>query len=151
MPTLAEHLLVEDRRETLVASCVALVEQQVDSQRAFKRVTLKAGIAVLNAVKPNALHLVVSDLLHEFTHALDPLYQRFHQASGRDFSHFLQHHPDEAVSALIAVTDQRAEKLGNAAVRKVYGRLRPTAENEVRSALPGLSQIISAHLDPGLA
>lgn len=151
MPTLAERLLVEDRRETLIARCVALVEHQVDSQGTVRRLALKAGIAVLNAVKPNALHLVVSDLLHEFTHALDPLYQQFHLSSGRDFSHFLQHHPDEAVSALIAVTDQRAEKLGSAAVRKVYGKLRPTAETEVRSALPGLSQIISEHLGPAAA
>lgn len=148
MPTLAERLLVEDRRDSLVTCCVALVEQQINGQSALKRVAMKAGIAVLNAIKPNALHLVVNDLLHEFTHALDPLYQQFHHASGRDFSHFLQHHPDEAVNALIAVTDQRAAKLGNAAVRKVYGRLRPAAETEVRSALPGLAQIISEHLAP---
>lgn len=148
MPTLAERLLVEDRRDTLVASCVKLVEQQIDDQGTVRRLALKAGIAVLNAVKPNALTLVVNDLLHHFTHALEPLYQQFHAASGRDFSQFLRHHPDEAVSALIAVTDRRAEKLGNAAVRKVYGKLRPSAETEVRAALPGLSQIIAEHLAP---
>lgn len=148
MPTLAERLLVIERRESLVTRCVALVEHQINNQSAIKRVAMKAGIAVLNAIKPNALHLVVNDLLYQFTHALDPLYQQFHQASGRDFSQFLQHHPDEAVSALIAVTDQRAKKLGNSTVRKLYGRLRPTAEAEVRSALPGLSQIIAEHLAP---
>ena len=146
MPSLAERLLVEDRRDSLITSCVALVEQQVNSQPAVKRVAMKAGIAVLNAIKPNALYLVVSDLLQEFTYALDPLYQQFHHDSGRDFSHFLQHHPDEAVSALIDVTDQRAEKLGSSAVRKMYGRLRPSAEAEVRAALPGLSHIIAEHL-----
>jgi hypothetical protein len=148
MPTLAERLLVEDRRDTLVASCVKLVERQVDHQGTVRRLALKAGIAVLNTVRPNALTLVVNDLLHHFTHALEPLYQQFHAASGRDFSQFLQHHPDEAVSALIAVTDRRAETLGNAAVRKVYGKLRPSAEHEVRAALPGLSQIIAEHLEP---
>lgn len=146
MPTLADRLLVTERRQTLIERCVALVEHQVDAQSTMRRLGLKAGIAVLNAIKPNALHLVVNDLLREFTNALDPLYQQFNQASGRDFSEFLQHHPDEAVSALIAVTDRRAARLGNATVRKVYSRLRPTAEHEVRSALPGLSQILAAHL-----
>lgn len=147
MPTLAERLLIEDRRDTLVARCVALVEQQVDGQGTVRRLALKAGIAVLNAIKPNALHLVVNDLLHQFTHALDPLYQQFHATSGRDFSQFLLLHRDQAVLALIEVTDRRAEKLGNAAVRRAYGRLRPAANQEVRAALPGLSLIIAEHLE----
>lgn len=146
MPTLAERLLLEHRRAILVERCVELVERQVDSQATVRRLALKAGVAVLNAVKPNALYLVVSDLLHEFTHALDPLYQQFHDAGGDDFSEFLQRHPDQAVHALITVTDQRAMAMGNAAVRRAYGRLRASAETEVRSALPGLSQILSDHL-----
>lgn len=146
MPTLAERLLVEDRRDTLIARCVTLVETQVDRQGTVRRIALKAGIAVVNAIRPNALSLVVSDLLHQFTHALEPLYQQFHIASGRDFSQFLQMHPDKAVQALIAVTDARAEQLGNAAVREAYRRLRPGAGREVRAALPGLSQIIAEHL-----
>lgn len=148
MPTLAERLLVDDRRDSLIAHCVALVQTQVDAQGTVRRLALKAGIAVLNAIRPDALTHVVSDLLQQFTHALDPLYQRFHATSGHDFSQFLQAHPDEAVVALITVTDARAELLGSVAVRKAYGRLRPGAEHEVRAALPGLSRILAAHLEP---
>lgn len=146
MPTLADRLLVPEQRNTLIQRCVALVEHQIDSQSTMRRLSLKAGVAVLNTVKPNALHLIVNNLLGEFTDALNPLYQRFNEAGGGDFSEFLQHHPDAAVSALIAVTDERAARLRNATVRRLYGRLRPTAETEVRAALPGLSRILAEHL-----
>lgn len=149
MPTLAERLLVEDRRQTLVSRCVCLVEQQVESQIVVRRLALKAGLAVLHAVQPNALHVVVDDLLSPFAQALDPLYQRFHDACGADFSQFLQQHPDAAAEALLLAADLRAQQRGNAAVRAAYARLRPAAHGQVRAAVPALARIVAEHLQPG--
>lgn len=146
MSTLAELLLVEHQRDALIRDCVALIEKQIDSRGPIRRLALKAGLGVLNSIRPNALHRAVARLLPDFAIALEPLYQRFRLSSDRDFSLFLQKNPDEAVTALIGVTDQRAGQHSNGSVRALYEKLRATAESEVRSALPGLSRIISAYM-----
>lgn len=146
MATLESTLLTPDRRETLVADCVRLVESQVASRGPIRRIALGAGLAVLEAIKPRALHRAVSGLLPEFAAALDPLYQRFLAGKRADFSQFLDAHRDEAVDALIRVTDRRAGASPHAAVRTAYGRLRDMAETEVAHALPALGRLLSAHL-----
>jgi hypothetical protein len=146
MATLESTLLSPDRRENLIADCVRLIETQVASRGPLRRIALGAGLAVLEAVKPHALHRIVAGLLPEFAAALDPLYQRFLAGKHGDFSRFLEQHPAEAVDALIGVTDRRARASVHAAVRSVYDRLRGSAEHEVRSALPGLGRVLRAHL-----
>ncbi len=147
MPCLGQRLIQNDRPEALIDEVAALVHYQVDHQSAVRKLMLKAAISVLNAIKPDAVRHVVSDLLPKFADALDPLFQEFHRTRGGDFSEFLQDHQEETVNALISVTDQRAESFGHVAVSKVYARLRPTAKNEVSAALPALSIILSAHLN----
>lgn len=149
MSTLWQTLLADDdRRETLVADCVKLIEQRVASRGPIRRIALSAGLSLLNAIKPNALPRAVGNLLPDFAGALDPLYQRFRLSTGDDFSPFLARHSDEAARALLGVTDRRAESSDNARVRALYARLRGTAEDEVRAALPGLASILSGHLEP---
>jgi hypothetical protein len=146
MATLESTLLAQDRREKLVADCVRVIETQVASRGPIRRIALGAGLAVLEAIKPRALQRAVGTLLPEFAAALDPLYQRFLAGKCGDFSEFLDRHPAEAVAALIAVTDRRAGASANAAVRSAYGRLRGSAETEVRGALPALGRVLSLHL-----
>jgi len=141
--TLAQTLLTEDdRREALIAHCVELIERQVANRGPIRRLALSAGIGVLNAVKPNALHRVVSALLPDFADALDPLYQQFMQSQREDFSRFVDENSATATRALIGVTDRRMQASRNAGVRAAYARLRGAAEDEVRSALPGLAQLL---------
>ena len=149
MTPLESTLLTSDRREKLVADCVRLIETQVASRGPIRRIALGAGLAVLEAIKPRALQRAVGALLPEFAAALDPLYQRFLASKRADFSQFLDEHPAEAVDALIGVTDRRARASANAAIRSAYGRLRGSAETEVRSALPALGRVLSMHLADG--
>ncbi|TDU26642.1 hypothetical protein DFR24_3671 [Panacagrimonas perspica] len=147
MKTLAQTLLADDdRRDALIANCVALIEQQVAARGPIRRLALSAGIGLLNAVKPGALQRAVSALLPDFADALDPLYRQFQQSQSTDFSRFIDEHSAVATHALIGVTDRRMQASGNAAVRAAYARLRSTAENEVRAALPGLGRILDQRL-----
>jgi hypothetical protein len=146
MSTLADILLAQPHRESVITDCVKLVERQVESHGPMRRLALKAGLAMLNSLRPNALHSGISKLLPDFTTALEPLYQKFRSSGEADFSQFLARHSDTAVQALLGVSDLRAGSHGNATVRAAYGRLRPTAESEVRSALPGLGRIVAAYL-----
>lgn len=146
MSTLAELLLVPHQRDALINDCVRLIETQVESRDAIRRLALKAGLSMLNSIRPNALNRAVSRLLPDFAAALEPLYQRFRQSGGSDFSLFLGQHSDQAVHALLGVTDQVAGKHPNATVRTVYDKFRSIAENEVRSALPGLAAIMARYI-----
>lgn len=146
MPTLAELLLVPHQRDALISDCVSLIETQVESRGAIRRLALKAGLSMLNSIRPNALNRAVARLLPDFAAALEPLYQRFRQSSGADFSLFLAQNSDEAVRALLGATDQVAGKHPNARVRAVYDKFRSTAETEVRGALPGLATIVSRYI-----
>nr|WP_293244290.1 hypothetical protein [Panacagrimonas sp.] len=146
MTPLESTLLAPDRREKLVADCVRLIEAQVASRGPIRRIALGAGLAMLEALKPRALERAVGALLPEFAAALGPLYQRFLDSKRMDFSQFLDEHPVEAVDALIGVTDRHARASANAALRSAYRRLRGSAEDEVRSALPGLGRVLSMHM-----
>ena len=147
MNPLSQTLLAnDDRREKLIGDCVRLVEERVASRDPVRRLALSAGVALLNAIKADALPRVVGTLLPEFAEALDPLHARFGRSGEADFSPFLRRHSDDAVAALLGVTDRRVGDHPNAALRSLYGRLRGVAEDEVRGALPGLASILSRHL-----
>ncbi|MGQ0502616.1 MAG: DUF6918 family protein [Panacagrimonas sp.] len=146
MQTLADRLKADAPSESLITDCVGLIEKQVNSHGAIRRMALKAALAVLDSVKPNALRLIVADLLPRFAAALDPLYQRFDPSGGQEFSQFLDAHSEEAVAALLGVTDARVAAIDHGGVTAVYRKLRPTAQNEVRAAVPGLGKIISSHM-----
>lgn len=148
MPTLAARLAVDAPSDALVTDCVGLIDKQVNTHGAIRRVALKAALAVLDSLKPNALRLIVADLLPRFAAALDPLYQRFNLSGGQDFSQFLDAHSEEAVAALLGVTDARVAAIDHGGVTAVYKKLRPSAQNEVRAAVPGLGTIISSHMGP---
>lgn len=134
------------QRESVVQDCVKLIEDHISSRGAIRRVTLGAGLAMLKAVKPNALERAAAMLLPDFAEALNPLYQRFRQTGQRDFRQFLLSHGDEATQSLIQASDQRAARIGNAAIKKAYGSLRGSAEAEVRAALPALATLLGRRL-----
>ena len=147
MTTLYQALLSDpERGERLAAQCLLLIETQVASRPRVRRIALRAGMAVLNAIQPDAVIDAVRRLLPDFTTALDPLYQQFRQSEHQDFSPFLEAHPDEAVQALLVVTDRHVRDGDSGAVRAAYGRLRGIAETEVHAALPGLARVLSDHL-----
>lgn len=147
MKTLAQLLTRDDaRRERVVHDCVNLVEEHIASRGALRRVTLGVGLAMLKAVKPDALERAVTMLLPDFARSLEPLFQRFQASDQRDFSQFLLHHSDAAATALIQVTDQRAEAVRNTAAKKAYAYLRESAEGEVRAALPALAGLLGRHI-----
>ena len=111
----------------------------------------KAGIAVLNAIKADAVRHIVIDMLPRYTDALEPLFEQFHCSGGEDFSDFLLTHRETAAAALLTVTDARVRSYGNAAVATVYAGLRPSAEQEVLRALPELAALLGQHLQASCA
>lgn len=144
MGSLADILLAPARKDALVADCVQLIEQHVAGRGGLKGVGLKTAVGVLKAAKPDILARAMQRLLPDCAAALDARYQTSRR-EGRDFGAELLNREDETCSALLRVADQRVAASQNAAARKVYARLRGSAEDEVKLILPRLAPLIARY------
>jgi hypothetical protein len=146
MPVLADIVLTAKNKDPLVASCVQLVETRVAGRGGLRGIALKTGLAMLKSARPDILPRAMQALLPDFVAALEPLYQDWLRAGSGDFAAFLQRHSARTVQALLGVTDARAARAHNAAIKGVYGRLRGGAEQEVEAALPQFAQLLSTYV-----
>jgi hypothetical protein len=145
MKTLADILLTAPQRDAVVEETVRLIESHVGSRTGLRGMSLKTGLAMVKAAKPGILGRAVRRLLPEFVGALDPLYQEFRAAGGKDFADYLRKHSGRATAALLQVADVRVEQASPMA-RSAYAKFRGSAEAEVAAALPALARLISARL-----
>ena len=81
-----------------------------------------------------------------FIETLTPLYERYQKdkQSSNNFAAFLIAHT-EVSDLLLSVTDRRAKVSKLSALVKVYKKLRPLAQDQIKSALPALAQLLSKH------
>jgi hypothetical protein len=149
MATLTDKLTRPEVRPEVVRACVGLVESEVESKRGLSGAAIKAGFAVIRNLKPGMVSSVVDGLLPDFAMAMQPLYERATEGApdaGEAFTGWITAHPDETADALLAVTDGKAEHAKNRLVKKTYDRLRKTAKDNVRAAVPGLARTLRPFL-----
>ncbi len=146
MKTLADILGAPAHQAELIADIVELIETHVANRKGLRGVSLRTALAMLRAARPQLLSQAAQRLLPAFTAALDPLYQRFQSTGGRDFGAFLLQHATETQATLLATADSRVATLRNAPLKAGYARLRSTAEDEVRSAIPAVAALLGRHL-----
>jgi hypothetical protein len=149
MAHLVEKLTAPDIRPKVVQSCVDLVESEVAAKRGLSGAAIKAGYKVVKALKPGMVPSVIDTLLPEFAAAMQPLFDKSTDGgAGSDaFTQYITAHPDETADALLTVTDTRAERAQNRTVKKTYERLRGTAKDNVRTAVPGLAATLGPYLE----
>jgi hypothetical protein len=145
---LAEKLTAPEIRRDVVQACVDLVESEVANKSGLSGMAIKAGYKVVRALKPGMIPGAVDTLLPEFAAAMQPLYDKSAGAADEKaaFAEYLKDHPDETAEALLAVTDKRAERAKNKTVKKTYDRLRGSARDNVRAAVPGLARALTPFL-----
>jgi len=149
MPALADIVLTARNKDPLVADCVRLVEDRVANRGGLRGIALKTGLSMLKGARPDILPRAMQALLPDFVGALEPLYQDYLSAEkGRDFAGYLEQHRRRTVEALLGVTDARAARIHNSAIKGVYARLRGGAEQEVDAVLPQFAQLLSGRLQP---
>lgn len=144
MASLPDILLAPQRKDTLVADCVQLIEDHVATRGGIRGVAMKTGVSMLKGAKPDVLQRAVSALLPDFAQALDPQYQACRK-SGQDFAAALQARADGTVAALLGIADRRIQLTQIKGAKTLYSRLRGSAEDEIRQLLPRLVQIIARH------
>ena len=138
---LNEVLNNEATKASITEDVVRLIDGEVAKQKGISGVAVKAGYKLVQGVKPGFVRNVVQTLLPEFTAALEPVVQEA-RAQGPSVSSYFNAHRQEVAEALLAVTDNRAQRSQHGSVKGAYNKLRGSARKNVEAAVPGLGAII---------
>lgn len=144
MPSLAETLTSDSKKNAVVDDCAALIDAEVADRGGLSGLAIKAGYKAVQGVKPGFVRQVVTDLLPEFARALDPLYQEAHGA-GKGVQDYFNANPTRVADALLSITDEKAKRAKSATVKVAYEKLRGSAKKNVESAVPRLAAMIEKH------
>jgi len=144
MQSLQDVIADPARRPQVVSAIVGLVDSEVSSRKGLTGAAIKTGYKVVKKLKGGRLIPdVVDGLLEEFVGAIEPLHAEYRAGDRHDgFDRFLTSNPSRAVNGLLAVTDSRAESTPNGVIRKTYQKLRPMAEKQVETSLPGVGRVV---------
>lgn len=143
---LADILLAEDYRDTVVDRITEVIEQQVANRKGLSGAGLRTAMKMAKSARPDILPTAVNRLLPEFCEALEPHFQQFQDSDEADFHAFVMAREDAVAEDMLAVTDRKADASTNKTFKKMYKQLRGSAGGEIRAALPHLAQLVQARL-----
>jgi hypothetical protein len=146
MNKLADSLLADGRRNAVIADCADLIDTHVKRLRGIKGIALRSAFTMLRGGEPNAVHNAVANLIPEFVHAFEPLYRDFRKGTTGGFGDYLRLQRPRAVEAMLSVTDARFARSQNAALKRVYPKVRGTVEKELDGILPELAGVLERHI-----
>jgi hypothetical protein len=148
MPTLTETLLVPGLRPKVVADCVQLINEEVDGKGGLTGLAVKGAYALVKAVKPGFVAEAVDHMLDDFVKRLEPFWadaQSRHEPVGP----LMSQRAPEVADALLAISDERAQRSKNQGLRKAYDKLRPTGKKHVEAAVPRIGRLVTKYAVPG--
>ncbi len=144
MPNLTEALTAEEKRHAVVEDCLALIEAEVQDKGGLTGLAIKAGYKTVQGIKPGFVRQVVTDLLPDFAHAMEPIYQEA-KSNGRGVREHLTANGSRVADALLSITDEKAKRAKSGMVKGTYEKLRASAKKNVESAVPRLAAMIEKH------
>lgn len=130
-----------NKKQSVVADCVKLIDEQVAAKGGLSGLAFKAAYAAVNGVKPGYIAGAIERLLPEVLVALDPIWNEGVQTG--DAVGFLTQNRSRTADALLGITDARIKTSNNGVVRGAYDKLRNSAKNDVEAAVPSLAKIIN--------
>jgi len=146
LKTLSEGLLGSDVRPTVIKDCARLIDTEVANKRGISGVAIKGGYMVFKKVKPTAVEDAMDSLLDEFVAKLQPIHRDFQENhSTQPLAGYLSQRGDMIANTLLENTDVRAEHSPNKVVRGAYFKLRPTAERQLKEALPAVAGLVDKY------
>lgn len=144
MGTLNEVLLVPGNRPKVVADCVRVIDEEVDSKGGLTGLAIKGAYALVKAVKPGFIAEAVDSMLDDFVRRLEPFYAAA-QARNEPVGPAMNARAGEVAEALLAISDERAQRARNATVKKAYEKLRPAGKKHVEAAVPRIGRLIGKY------
>ena len=146
--TIAEQLLQSPRREALVADATGVLNAEVASKRGLSGKFVKAGFAMVKGFKPGFVPHAIDDLLGDFVRQIEPFYIRWKDGGGgQSCSDYFVANGHSVADALLAITDDRANRSVNRTLVKTYKKLRPKGKEHVIASMPRVGDLIAKHAD----
>jgi hypothetical protein len=149
MSTLKDILTRPGTRPQVIADCERLIEEEVAS-KGLAGIPIKAAYAIVKAIKPGFIPEVIDHMLDDFSDRLDPVYQAA-LTKNEPVGAYFNAHGGEVSEALLAITDGRAQRAKNQAVKSTYEKLRPTAKKHVEAAVPRIGRLVAKHASAAAA
>lgn len=144
MTTLRELISSAASRETLIADALAVLDSEVDSKGGLSGMAIKGAYKLVKGVSPSFVREAIDTLLDPFLDALDPLFQDAKQ-KGLNVTAHLSANKGRTADALLSITDAKAARAKNQAIKKMYDKLRGMAKEHVEAAVPRLGDLIAKH------
>ncbi|MCA9603637.1 MAG: hypothetical protein KC417_16505 [Myxococcales bacterium] len=141
MPSLEEILTNPEKKNAVTEATFKVIDDEVADKGGLSGIAIKTGYKVVQGIKPGFVRNVVGDLLPEFARALDPMYQEAVAKGVGIKAHFVAN-ASRVADALLAITDAKAAKSPNGAVKGAYDKLRGMAKKNVEAAVPRLGGLI---------
>jgi len=145
MPSLREQLSEDPtKREAVIDDALTVLDQEVADKSGLTGMAIKAAYKMVKGIKPGFIREVVANLLDDFVDALDPIYQEAIEKGEKPGS-YLERHRSRVADDLLSITDRRADRAKNRAIKSAYSKLRGTAKKHVESAAPRLGALLERH------
>jgi hypothetical protein len=144
MATLQELLLVPGNRPKVIADCVTLIQEEVDSKGGLTGLAVKGAFAVVKAVKPGFVTEAVDHMLDDFVKRLEPFWTDA-QARNEPVGQLMNARGPEVADALLTISDERAARSTNNTLKKAYEKMRPTGKKHVEAAVPRIGRLIAKY------
>ncbi len=144
MPSLRDQLTSSAQRKQLIGDAERVLDEEVADKGGLGGMAVKAGYKLVKSVKPGFVREVIEGLLDDFLDALDPIYQEAVSRNERP-GRYLEANAGRVADALLAITDQRAERSRHGSVKVMYEKLRPTAKKHVEAAAPRLGRLLETY------
>jgi hypothetical protein len=142
MSSLVDKLAKEPARAQMIEDCVELIDHQVKT----KGFIIKSAYATIKAIKKRFVPEVVDSMLDDWLGKLQPHYDKWSTAKTSTFSDFVVARGDQVAEDLLSVTDARAANTSHTTAKKMYGRMREGAKQNVIEAIPALATMIERRL-----
>jgi len=144
MPTLTDMLLVPGNRPKVIADCVQLINEEVDSKGGFTGLAVKGAYAVVKAINPRFVTEAVDHMLDDFVKRLEPFWADA-QAKNEPIGPLMNARAPQVADALLAISDERAARSTNPTLKKAYEKLRPTGKKHVEAAVPRIGRLVAKY------
>ena len=144
MSTLNEIMLIPGNRPKVIADCVQLIEEEVASKGGLTGLAVKGAFALVKAVKPGFVGEAVDHMLDDFVKRLEPFWADA-QAKNEPVGVLMNARASEVADALLAISDERAQRAKNQSLRKAYEKLRPAGKKHVEAAVPRVGRLIAKY------
>jgi hypothetical protein len=144
MSTLNEILLAPGNRSKVVVDCVRLIDEEVDSKGGLSGLAVKGAYALVKAVKPGFVSEAVDSMIDDFVKRLEPFHAAA-QAKGEPVGPSMNARAGDVAEALLAISDERAQRAKNATLKKAYEKMRPTGKKHVEAAVPRIGRLVAKY------